>query len=58
MSHFMNKEERRHHGEQFLCALYAMGDGNIAEFNGADIYSKISYNLRAFGNRGEKTNKG
>ncbi|MGC1930954.1 MAG: hypothetical protein WA667_18440, partial [Candidatus Nitrosopolaris sp.] len=56
-SHFMNKEERRRHGEQFLCALYVMGDGNIAEFNAEEIYTKISYNLGGFGNQGEKTDK-
>ncbi len=57
MSHFMNKEERRRHGEQFLCALYAMTDGNIGhEISAAEVYAKISYNLGGFG--GEKTDKG
>ena len=53
----MNKEERRRHGEQFLCALYAMTDGNIGhEISAAEVYAKISYNLGGFG--GEKTDKG
>jgi hypothetical protein len=59
MSHFMNQEERQRHGEQFLCALYAMTDGNIGhEISAAEVYVKISYNLGGFGKKGEKTDKG
>ena len=47
-------KKRQRYGEQFLCALYAMSDGNIAEFNAEEIYTKISYNLAGFENKGEK----
>jgi hypothetical protein len=50
----MDEEERQRYGEEFLCALYAMGDGNVAEFNAEDIYTKISYNLEGFEKKGEK----
>ena len=57
MSHLMDQEERQRYGEQFLCSLYAMGDGNIAEFNAEQIYTKISYNLGGFGKKDEKIDK-
>jgi hypothetical protein len=58
MSHFMSQEERQRHGEQFLCAFYAMTDGNIGhEISAAEVYAKISYNLGGFGKEGEKMDK-
>jgi hypothetical protein len=59
MSHFMNQEERQRHGEQFLCTLYAMTDGNVGREIGAEeVYAGISYNLGGFGKKDEKTDKG
>jgi hypothetical protein len=46
MSHFMSQEERQRHGEQLLCTLYAMTDGNVEQEIGAEeVYARISYNL-------------
>jgi hypothetical protein len=59
MSHYLSQEERHRHGEQFLCALYAMTDGSIGhEISADEVYTKISYNLGGFGKKDEKTDKG
>jgi hypothetical protein len=59
MSHFMSQDERLRHGEQFLCTLFAMTDGNVEqEITAAEVYDKISYNLGAFVTKAEKTDKG
>jgi hypothetical protein len=55
MSHFMSQDERQRHGEQFLCTLFAMTDGNVEqEITAAEVYDKISYNLGAFGKKAKK----
>ncbi len=55
MSHFMSQEERQRHGEQLLCTLYAMTDGNVEQEIGAEeVYARISDNLGGFGKKDEK----
>lgn len=55
----MSQEERQSHGEQLLCTLYAMTDGNVGQEIGAEeVYARISDNLGGFGKKDEKTDKG
>jgi hypothetical protein len=59
MSRFLSRDERRRHGEQFLCTLYALSDGDVTqEYSAEEIYTKISHSVGVSGKKDEKTDKG